>query len=967
MTDNDRDAWLSGTPTGIWSLGSLIAGEPVEETQFVRLCEFADVRRDCADFRVVWLLFALARGHGLSDATRDRIRTTLLGFKYWMDEAGEDSMCFWSENHQVLFATCEYLAGQAFPDETFTNPGPGGVLLMGRDRMARASARLRQWYGDRFAFGFSEWLSNVYYEEDIAALALMIDLGEDEDLVRQATMTLDLLLLDMALHRVDGLFAATSGRLYEAQKKDPRTANVVRILDHAFEGAVGYDPDRLSALFVVGSRYETPEVLRRIAASGDAWTMRQSHGFDLAEVRARVGGGVVRTGLVYWLMEAFTNPESVRASVRLFRAWALHTNAFLRPMRYLSRVPGPLLGPLVRLVNPVTQGVALERADVTAWRSAAGLLSSAQHYRPGGFGGQQHIWAATLAGGVSVFANHPGAPSFASPAGAVVQASWVGNGINPDVAQDGNVVLALHDLRVRRGLLEGPRLRFTHLYWPADRFDEVRGGDHVDGGSWLVGRSGSGCVGVVSARRLRAGGADELIQDGAVTAWCVRVVDSSDIEAVAAEVRAWRMGLDEGRPAVVTVTIPGASGGHYRLSWRGGMTRNGVAATSDHPRLSSPFGVVERFPTRIRVEADGHSLDLDWLSRQRVVDGPGAGWSSAFRTAVALADDVVRRVRPVGLGWDWGPALLASSLLGMDERLGQDRYREWVTQWAGERVRRRPEIRSSDTLAGCLVTHELWRLGDDRFEEVTRRGPESAREAVQDGLPNHLGTSPWSLVYPDSVWVDSLMMLGVFAARFGAREGDDELLRAAAALPVRFAERLQDPATGLWHHSAWRRSGRAFPSSFWGRGNGWVVASLSMIAAEVPAGPERDRIVEVLARTSEPLLGLQRPDGTWPTVLGRRGRVRGAGYRELSATALIAGGWLQAVASGWLPEAYRSPAERALTAVAAAVTCRDGDLVLPEVSGPTIPLTGRLGYLLTPRGDHTWGVAAFLRAAAASS
>ena len=30
-------------------------------------------------------------------------------------------MCFWSENHQIMFHSDEYLAGQLFHDRTFTN------------------------------------------------------------------------------------------------------------------------------------------------------------------------------------------------------------------------------------------------------------------------------------------------------------------------------------------------------------------------------------------------------------------------------------------------------------------------------------------------------------------------------------------------------------------------------------------------------------------------------------------------------------------------------------------------------------------------------------------------------------------------------------------------------------------------------------------------------------------------------
>src|SRR5699024_3216052 len=132
-----------------------------------------------------------------------------------------------------------------------------------------------------------------------------------------------------------------------------------------------------------------------------------------------------------------------------------------------------------------------------------------------------------------------------------------------------------------------------------------------------------------------------------------------------------------------------------------------------------------------------------------------------------------------------------------------------------------------------------------------------------------------------------------------------------------------------------------FPNVFWGRGNGWVVAALPMILDQLPDDhPEREQILGLLGRTSAALLPLQSEDGTWKTVLKDRRRwfkSRG-GYRELSATALVASGWLHGVRVGYLGEEYLDPAQRALAAVTGAVRRRGGHVELPEISGPTIPL-----------------------------
>jgi hypothetical protein len=69
---------------------------------------------DCADFALVPLLWGRTRfGHLLSDRMRARIDAAMLGYRYWMDEPGNDVQWYFSENHALLFHTSAYLAGPA--------------------------------------------------------------------------------------------------------------------------------------------------------------------------------------------------------------------------------------------------------------------------------------------------------------------------------------------------------------------------------------------------------------------------------------------------------------------------------------------------------------------------------------------------------------------------------------------------------------------------------------------------------------------------------------------------------------------------------------------------------------------------------------------------------------------------------------------------------------------------------------
>ncbi|MFN8419564.1 MAG: hypothetical protein U0528_10035 [Anaerolineae bacterium] len=106
---------------------------------------FLDNRRDCADFYAIGLLALLYRigddphyAAAIAPADRQRIERSFLRFKYWIDEPGIDAMCYFTENHQVLFHVAAYLAGQRWQERTFINSGRSG-----REQMNHQSSTYR--------------------------------------------------------------------------------------------------------------------------------------------------------------------------------------------------------------------------------------------------------------------------------------------------------------------------------------------------------------------------------------------------------------------------------------------------------------------------------------------------------------------------------------------------------------------------------------------------------------------------------------------------------------------------------------------------------------------------------------------------------------------------------------------------------------------------------------------------------
>jgi hypothetical protein len=458
----------------------LSRGERVDEGGILAAVDFVNHRYDCADFRVLPLIKTyMCYRDLLSQETVKQIKDALLGFKYWLDEPGIDGMCYWSENHQLIFHTAAYLAGEIFPEDVFSNSGETG-----REKQLKAAQRIRTWLEQKFAFGMIEWLSNTYYEEDVAPLCLLIEHAPDHHVRERATIILDLLLLDMAMHSFEGFFVGTSGRCYEVQKRDPRMADVNDILKHAF-GILDHPTDqtKLSTLFLIMKGYEVPSVFKKIARSQETMIIRQGMGHDLKEVKTAIyPHDFDHLGMYFWQMEAFTHPESIEMTMAMFQAWKLETNNFLHDLKMVQM---PILRKLhllpflVKVLNPATQGVAIQRANIYTYRTKHFLLSSQQRYHPGEFGDQQHLWQLTLPEGLTIFSTHPGSPMFQDAARNFSPSYWVGNGINPDSRQHENVLILDYHLRQRRGFLESKRQYFVHFHFPFHLFDEVIAHDTV--------------------------------------------------------------------------------------------------------------------------------------------------------------------------------------------------------------------------------------------------------------------------------------------------------------------------------------------------------------------------------------------------------------------------------------------------------------------------------------------------------
>ena len=594
-------------------------GQPFDETMWGSdTLDRMNQREDCADFRlagVLRLLYTAGDSPLLDDRVRQQAREAVLNFKYWPDEPGIDSMCYWSENHYILFSSGAYLAAQLYPDAVFTNTGQTG-----RERMPAFRERILRWLRLRYQTGFSEWCSNVYYTEDLAALLNLVDFCQDGEIRQRAKMVTDLLIADMALNSFRGSFCGTHGRSYEMEKKWSPTESTCSAFKVLFGTNRWFPGDMAATCLALSREYRLPRVLYDIANDADRLEMinTQRTGMRLADAeKFGLDFDRLEDGMLFFAMEAYAHPKTIGLTLRMLDAYRWWENeffeSFTRQRGLIETAHGLGLLPMaVWLERHDVQRNQREAANIQTYRTPDYMLSTAQDYKPGCGGDQQHVWQATLGPGAACFTTHPVTGKQDAPT------YWVGSGTLPRAAQVKNVAIVVYRISGNGGpYIKDAPLLFTHAWLPKDQFDEV-----VERGRWVFARRGDGYLALWSRRPWHwqaAEGEDkdrEIIAPGRENIWICELGRKETDGAFEsfmgriANARVYGGGL--------AVTYESPSQGRLEFGWNGSLKQNGrVVSLGGYPRFGNPYASAAYPAGAITFAHGGHTLQLGWDTLRR--------------------------------------------------------------------------------------------------------------------------------------------------------------------------------------------------------------------------------------------------------------------------------------------------------------------------------------------------------------
>ena len=568
-------------------------------------------REDCADFvssRLTLVWYKNLELHFMTPAQEEKVRRAFLDFKYWVDEPGPDKMISWTENHQILFHSTEYLAGQAFPDETFTNNGKTGAW-----HKEHARKMILKWIDMHARWGFVEWDSNVYYNEDIGAIANLAAFARDPEIATRAKMILDLILVDIGSDIFHGVYGTSHGRTYYDAIVTGREESVASAIKLVWGYGIFNDKDSQSATPIALSGYTPSPAIIALGQSENMpeFTNMERHGIPLDKIKHY---GFSFTNFddipILWGMGIYSQPEIVDSTLKFADERNLWSHPFFDSAESIRNIPrSGSLGKTLRAMPPIEPyRTILGEVNKITFRTPDYQLSTAQNYRPGEMGNQHHIWQATLSPDAVVFVTNPGilkddherTPTY-----------WAGQNRLPRTAQYKNVLVSLYNIKQQKALGERELYLFTHALFPKKFFDRVEESD-----GWIFGQVNDGYIALYSQQSYKWAteglwANSDIIADGAKNVWiCVmgRKLTDGTFDEFMRKVKSAKLSI---KNLDVEFDAPGT--GEIKFGWTGPLTVNGKEVSIDnYPLFKNPFVTSEFDSGVMTVEGGGSKLTLDF-------------------------------------------------------------------------------------------------------------------------------------------------------------------------------------------------------------------------------------------------------------------------------------------------------------------------------------------------------------------
>lgn len=594
--------------------------EPVREFAIDKALERIDKRLDCADFAIPALIRMLHEHKGtgrLSDEAAEKIQKSLLGFKYWLDEPDAVHACYFTENHQILYHSAEYLVGQLFPRAVFSSNG-----ITGEEHKKHGKEFMLRWLNWRERFGFSEWLTQGYYLEDILGLICLTIYAEDESIRTRAKMLIDMLIYDIAVNSLHGHMPTTHGRVYARFIIEPDYEDCTALMRLCWDE--GYIESGMCecAVMLAACGYECPAAIREAAKNeGGVQVNRERMSIDVCDAKKfGIDPADFDNIMFFWGMQTYSDRLCIENSMKVFPTWNWMTNrvmAYREMYRLCDEADAPCAD--------APDFTAMTEANIITRRTPDYILSCVQDFRRGKMGYQQHPWTASLGGKAVIFTTSPASLEYSNRPN-----RWAGNLCLPRTAMDENVLICIY--RIKPDFVD---YLYSHLYFPKHEMDEV-----IEKDNFIFGRRGDGYIAVRSLlpacweekdpemfralwekdweKRFESAEEYEYIAQGHANVWTIEVGSRAENGSFEAFVKSFEKAELCGDSH--NMLYRAGNGKTYKFGWNAPLTVNETEIPlRGYKRYDNASCNAEFDAKRLEISAGGHSLTLDFENVKHVI------------------------------------------------------------------------------------------------------------------------------------------------------------------------------------------------------------------------------------------------------------------------------------------------------------------------------------------------------------
>jgi unsaturated rhamnogalacturonyl hydrolase len=288
--------------------------------------------------------------------------------------------------------------------------------------------------------------------------------------------------------------------------------------------------------------------------------------------------------------------------------------------------------------------------------------------------------------------------------------------------------------------------------------------------------------------------------------------------------------------------------------------------------------------------------------------------------SVRLADSEVNRLGskiayPSGK-WDYANFLFVSSLLGIDARLGEPRYRPFAQQSLDSFLDQDGRaihafILEDYNIDNVAPGRALFQLHAATQEPRYRHAIEILRQQLKTHPRTSEGGFWHKKRYPHQMWLDGLFMASPFYAQYG-RVFNEAAAFDDVAEQIKLVDKYTyDQKTGLFFHGwdesrtqPWADKTTGTSPNFWSRAIGWYAMALVDVLDELPANHSaRPEIVAIFKKVADGIVKYQdASSGLWWQVTDQGSRK--GNYLEATASSMFVYSLAKAINQGTVSRDY---------------------------------------------------------------